>query len=159
MPGAAQEGNGKETRRGQMTRFTKEDVFSIGATILYLNRHDRKLVESIGVKFRTKIWRSLLSLENNFHWRIPALSKELRRQERDIGPHIDDLIVNPELKPFMLDVEARTGIRSFRGEVFRMMAVLNDSQLRNLKQVTLAPGPMSLTIKLISFINKKIDNF
>jgi hypothetical protein len=124
-----------------MTRFTKEDVFSIGATILYLNRHDRKLVESIGVKLPDEDLAKFIELGKQFSLANPGIVKRAQEARADIGPHIDDLIVNPELKPFMLDVEARTGIRSFRGEVFRMMAVLNDSQLRNLKQVALSPWP------------------
>jgi hypothetical protein len=123
------------------TPFTKEDIFSIGVTVLYLNRQEPILAEAIGVKLPDDQLKEFIELGRKFSLANPGIATYARDARASVGLHINNLIAEPELKPFMLGVNARTGIHSFRGEIFRMLAVLDGFQLRNLKQMTLGPLP------------------
>jgi hypothetical protein len=123
------------------TPFTREDIFSIGATILYLNREEPALAKAIGVKLPNKRLAEFVELGKQFSLAHPQIARDARDARASVGPHIDDLIVDPNIRPYMLGVDARTGIHSFRGEVFRMLAGLDSFQLRNLKQMALGLLP------------------
>ena len=143
MAGSARERDEERARSGPITPFTNEDLFSIGTTILYLNRQEPELAEATGVSLLDERLAEFIELGKQFSLANPGISSNARDTRASVGTHIDNLIVNPDIKPFLLSVDARTGIHSFRGEVFRMLAVLDDFQLRNLKQMALGPLPYS----------------